>query len=106
MTGMKFTPGWNFHDIKRQGELAGFVMQKASEVHVFRLPQFGGRWFTRQDVERVMAPILKEHGSVTTKVRKTNKTGQAFCERIGFKPMAEDDYVIHYEAERFNHARL
>ena len=106
LTGMKFTPGWFFHEIKRHESLAGFVMQQGNEVHVFRLSEFDGRWFTRQDVERVMAPILSQYGEVVTKVRKTNQTGRAFCERIGFKPVAEDDHVIHYKAERFNHARL
>lgn len=106
LLGYQVTPGWTFHEIKRSGELAGFVMQKGSEVHVKRLPEFDGRWGTRQDVERVMGGVIAEHGKATTMVRKSNLIGHRFVQRIGFVPVLDDGSVIHYECERLKHARL
>lgn len=106
LTGLQFTPGWVFHEIKRGGVLAGFVMQSGPEVHVFRLPEFTGRWFTRQDVENTIGKVIAEHGKATTKVRKQNLTGHRFVRRVGFVPVADDGSVIHYECERLKHARL
>ncbi len=102
----KVEPGWTFVPIRRAGELAGFVMQQGPEVHVHRLPAFTGRWFTRQDVERVLLPILKTHGEVTTKVRADNLTGQKFVTRLGFVRVGEGPGVHLFRATRLNHARL
>lgn len=105
LTGWVFTPGWEFTEIKRGGELAGFVMARGNEVHVYRLPAFDGRWFVRGDIERVLTPLIKEHGCVVTKVRASNRVGQRFCGRIGFVKTGADGDVITMKLERLNHAR-
>lgn len=106
LCGMKFAPGWAFHPIKRSGQVAGFVMTLGAEIHVFRLPEYAGRWFTRQDVEKTIGQVIAQHGKATTKVRQDNQTGHRFVQRIGFVPVKDDGSVIHYECERLNHARL
>lgn len=106
LLGFSVGDGWTFTAVNRGGELAGFVMQRGAEVHAYRLPSFNGRWFTRQDVERVLLPILKTHGEVTTKVRADNTTGRKFVTRLGFVKVGDSSDVHIFRATRFNHARL
>lgn len=106
LLGFSIEPGWTFATIERGGELAAFVMHKGSEVHVHTVAGFAGRWLTRQDVERVLLPILKTYGEVTTKVSADNLTGQRFVERLGFVRVGEAPGVHLFRATRFNHARL
>lgn len=105
LSGYQFTPGWEFHDIKREGQLSGFVMTKDNEVHVFRLPAFNGRWFVRGDIDRVLEPLVRQFGCVVTKVMNQNKAGRRFCKRIGFVETSVDGDVVNMKLERWNHAR-
>lgn len=105
ISGYKFTDGWEFVEIKREGELSGFVMKQGNELHVFRLPKFNGRWFVRRDIEAVFAPILREFGEAVTKVRESNKVGLAFCKRVGFEVVGCDDQIVTMKLKRMNHAR-
>ena len=105
LTGYKFTPGWEFIDIKRNGELSGFVMKQGNELHVFRVPKYSGRWFYRNDLENIFNPVLREFGEVVTKVRKSNEGGMKFCKRIGFEVVGSDENVINMRLTRIQHAR-
>lgn len=106
LLGFRISPGWTFHEIHRGGELAAFVMQQGREVHAWRSPKFAGRWGTRGDIERLLGPILAQHGEVLTKVRADNQAAHRFVSRLGFERTAEIDGVAHYRAVRCNHARL
>jgi hypothetical protein len=106
LLGFRVTPGWVFHEIKRGGVLAGFVMQLGAELHVFRLPGFAGRWLMREEIDRILTATIAEHGKATTKTTKQNTTGQKFIQRLGFRQTADDGQILYYECERPRHARL
>lgn len=101
-----FPDGWTFHEVHRCGVLAGFFCTKGNEIHAFRVPEFRGRWLTRQSIERVIAPILAEFGEIKTAVRVENLTGHEFVTRLGFRPESQDDRNINYITKKVNHARL
>jgi len=107
MMGMRnFPEGWSFEEIRRNGQLAGWVSIKGAEVHCFRVDDFAGKWLTRQDVARILGPVMKKYGHVLTKVRRQNLCGHEFVKRLGFVPATDDGAHIHYRAERLKHARL
>ncbi len=105
LLGFRLTDGWIFHEVKRFGELAGFVMQKGAEVHCFRKPEFMGRWGTRHTVENILKPVIDKHGHAITMVRKDNLQGHTFVQRLGFHATGETDKTVIYKAERLKHAR-
>lgn len=89
----------------RDGEQVGFFCVQGSEIHCYRLESSKGRWLTRQDLERLTAPLFRQFGHITTRVRKANMAGHRFVTRLGFVATADDDTNIHYRAERLHHAR-
>lgn len=102
---MKLPDGWAEYPIHRGEQKVGFFFVKNNEIHCFRLDSAKGNWLTRQDLERLTAPIFRQYGHLTTKVKKTNFQGQRFVTRLGFYVASEDDDTINYRAERLNHAR-
>lgn len=98
--------GWVEHPVIRNGEQVGFFCTQGNEIHCYRLESAKGRWLTRQDLERLTAPLFEQYGHIVTKVRKTNAAGQIFVTRLGFYATGEDDNIIYYKAERLTHARL
>jgi hypothetical protein len=101
-----FPDGWDFFPVYRHGELAGFFCTRENEIHCYRLSNYAGRWFTRQDLERLTKPLFDKYGEIITKVRDANDTGHEFVERLGFVPYDTDSECILYRAERIKHARL
>jgi hypothetical protein len=106
LLGFAVPDGWKFIEIHRGGTLAAFVLVKGAEIHVSRLPEFKGRWLTRQDVERICLPIIKQFGHVKTAVMASNSAGQAFVQRLGFNRQHESNGIVHYRTEKVKHARL
>lgn len=104
LLGAKLTPGWRVHEIRRAGDLAGFVIQRGSEIHVWRKPQFTGRWFFPGDLRRVLKGVLGEHGEVTTAVRAINEVGQEFVRRVGFVKVGEANGAFLYRLGDLKHA--
>lgn len=105
LSGLAFTPGWEFDEIVRDGKRAGFVMHMGNEVHVFRQPEFTGRWLCAGDIARIFTPLMQQHGYLTTKVRSSNANGQRLCARFGFVKTHDDGEVVIMKMERLNHAR-
>jgi hypothetical protein len=103
---MPIPDGWTGHPVMRGGEQVGWFCVQGNEIHCYRLDSAQGHWLTRQDLERLTAPIFKEHGHLVTKVRKSNAAGQRFVTRLGFAATGSDDHNIHYRTERLRHARL
>lgn len=101
-----FPPGWDFHEIHRGGMLAGFFCTKGNEIHAFRLPEFEGRWLTRQAIEAVIRPLLDQFGELTTAVRVSNLQGHQFVQRLGFARSHDDGQNVYYKTRKVNHARL
>ena len=103
---MLIPDGWTEHPIYRSGQQVAFFCVKDNEIHCYRLESARGNWLTRQDLERLTAPIFTQSGHLLTKVRKANPVGHRFVPRLGFHATHDDDTNIHYRAERLNHARL
>jgi hypothetical protein len=98
--------GWAEHPVYRHGEQVGFFCVQGNEIHCYRLDSAQGRWLTRQDLERLTAPIFRQHGHLITKVRKANLAGHRFVMRLGFAATGDDGTNIYYRTERLRHARL
>lgn len=101
-----FPDGWDFTEIHRCGELAGFICTQGAEIHCFRIDSYKGAWMPRQELERITRPILEKFGHLSTKVRTENFQGHLFVKRLGFRQIGHDETSIHYKAERLKHARL
>lgn len=99
-------PEWSVQWVKRYGRPVAFWAVKGNEIHCCRDPLYSGFWLTRQDIERLIVPLLERYGHLTTTVRSENQTGHAFVQRLGFVKKHEKDGLTHYRAERINHARL
>ena len=106
LLGYQLTPGWFFHAIRRGDELAGFVMQKGSELHVWRKPDFVGRWLMRGEIDRILTATIAEYGKATSKTKADNQTGQTFLKRMGFEEVSNNGQIIEFECKRPRHARL
>jgi hypothetical protein len=106
LLGFAVPDGWKFIEIHRGGTLAAFVLVKGAEIHVHRLPEFKGRWLTRQAGERICLPIIKKFGYIETSVIATNSAGHEFVQRLGFQKQHESNGIVHYRTGRLNHARL
>lgn len=107
MLGLQsFPTGWEFLEVRRAGQLAGFFCFKGNEIHAYRHPEFSGKWLTRQDIERVAGPLIERFGCVVTSVRRDNHEGHRFVTRLGFQRTHEAGGLTHYRTERLNHARL
>ncbi|MDB5887017.1 MAG: hypothetical protein JWR74_3188 [Polaromonas sp.] len=98
--------GWTGHPVFRRGQQVGTFFVQDNEIHCYRLDNAAGAWLTRQDLERLTAPIFARFGHLVTKVRKSNAAGQRFVTRLGFAATGSDDHNIHYRTERLRHARL
>ena len=97
--------GWTEHPIYQGGQQVAFFCTKDAEIHCYRLEEFAGRWYPREEIERITWPIFAEFGCVLTSVRRANVQGHRFVKRLGFYPVAEDDKTIYYRAERLTHAK-
>jgi hypothetical protein len=105
LSGLNIPAGWEFTEIKRLGKVCGFICTKESEVHCWRMSDMSGKWFTRQDVERLLVPMLIEYGEITTKVMRLNSAGHQFVQRLGFVKIGDDGTSIIYNCKRLKHAR-
>jgi len=102
---MRAPDGWTEHPVYRQGQRVGFFCVQGNEIHCHRLDSAQGHWLTRQDLERLTAPLFAQFGHLTTKVRQGNAAGHRFVTRLGFHATGSDNDNIYYRAERLHHAR-
>lgn len=103
---VEFPEGWEFIEVHRAGQLAGFIARKASEMHMWRRPEFKGRWITAKEIERAGAPVIAKYGHICTVVPAANGVGRAFVTRLGFHETHRDGGMIYYRTERLRHARF
>lgn len=106
LLGFRLPGPWQITEVRRSGGRAGFFCVQGNEIHAWRADDVAGRWLTRQDLERLTAPLFRRYGYIRTKVRTTNETGHRFVSRLGFAPIGEAHGLTYYEAQRINHARL
>lgn len=87
---------WEVHAIEEDGDLLAAVMRNGTEVHLAVAPQHQRRKFTRARAQRFVAPLLEEHGFLTTRVLHGKLTEQLFVQRLGFKPTWADSQFQYY----------
>lgn len=73
---------WDIRPVRCSGEIIGGFMIRGNEVHVGLAEK--PRAALVSVFRRIVAPLLKQHGKLTTQVRTDNDKGLRFCKRIGF----------------------
>ena len=63
------------------GQVAGALIVKGSEIHACILPEFKGKWLTRKEL-RILDSVIDKHGFAQTSA--TTKDGEYFVSRLGF----------------------
>jgi hypothetical protein len=69
------------YPVQVNGQMAGAMIVKDSEIHACILPWAHGRWFLRPQA-RIVNAIIKKHGFATTTA--TTESGKEFVKRLGF----------------------
>jgi ribosomal protein S18 acetylase RimI-like enzyme len=72
------------------GVMAGAIVARGPVLHACILPEFKGRWFTR-DVLRFLWSVISEHGYAQTTA--ATQEGRDFVARLGFRPDG-DVYIL------------
>lgn len=93
-------PGWDVFAVVDGDEVVGGVMVKGPEAHI-GMSRTG---HIRAVFRAVIGEQLKRYGYATTSVRKENKAGQRFVQRIGYVQSGEDGRLIHYVLKELRYA--
>jgi len=91
------TQDWEFFPVTERDQIIGGVMQKDNEVHVGFVRQGA---CIRGHIRRILGGVLAAHGYAVTAVRKSNKRGLRFCERLGFEKTHEENGVVFMKCLR------
>lgn len=94
---MHTTDDWEFLPVTEDGQMIGAVMRRENEVHVGFVRQ--GR-FIRGHIRRILGDVLAAYGFAVTMVRKSNKRGLRFCERLGFQKIKEENDIVFMTCTR------
>jgi N-acetylglutamate synthase-like GNAT family acetyltransferase len=86
------------YGISNDTEIVGCILLKENEIHVAVLKSFRKRFFTKKLFKQVATDVVKEYGSLKTKVLDTNTIGLDFITKLGFKK--EGDWYV-YTPNRF-----
>lgn len=89
--------GWRIEPHEVDGQLVGITITKGSEFHFVTL---GLKWgLRRSDIRQYLEPLIKEFGCVTTRTPKDDSRQQRFNKILGFVPVGEDEFYIHFRLE-------
>ena len=89
--------GWKIEPVEIDGKLAFAAMAKGTEFH---FTSFGSAPISRRMISEFVQPIIDEHGFVTTTTPKDDDRQGRFNRLIGFSVESEDEFFVHYRAER------
>ena len=73
---------WDIRPVMHSGEIIGGFMIRGNEVHVGLAEKPRGA--LTAVFRKIVSPLLKQHGRLTTQVMQQNERGLQFCKRIGF----------------------
>ena len=93
--------GWDVQPYESDGKLVGVTMVKGPEFHFSTFEKFN---ITRSDIRKCLTPILEKYGFVLTKTPHEAVRQQRFNKIIGFFPVGEDQFYIHFKLEHLRHA--
>ena len=93
--------GWKVQYAQRDGECAGIVMVRGPEVHIHPMrPQA----LSRKNIRETLAPILAEHGYVTTRV-PLDVIDHRLREHLGFRLTWADDRFTYWALTELPYSR-
>lgn len=90
--------GWDIEPIENDGEVIAITAVRGPEMHFETVGT--GKPIPRRIVFEVLQKIIDKHGYALTKTPKEESRQQRFNALIGWKPVGEDLYDIHYRIER------
>lgn len=91
---------WHVYAVEVQGDLAGAILHKGSEIHACILPEYRGKWFSRKIIKDIVFPTIKAYGKITTAVPDDKPWGRDFVEKFGFKKLRHENGATYYELRR------
>lgn len=88
---------YTIEPVYRDGLLLGAVLRKGPELHFVT---FKAGPIPRQVVREALAPQFETYGYVVTRTPKVDTRQHRFNRLVGFRPVGEDAYDIHYELKQ------
>jgi GNAT superfamily N-acetyltransferase len=93
---LRMTSGWTLGYMKVDGLVAGVAARKDGELHIGVLPEWRGRWATREFIRNIIA-WAAHSGEVKTGVMSGNEKGKRLVEGVGFVPVESTEKGTRYE---------
>jgi len=90
--------GWDIETVEFGGAIGAITITKGPEMHFVTLDT--GKPIPRRVVGAVLQKIIDRHGYSLTKTPKDDHRQHRFNRLIGYFPVGEDLYDIHYRIER------
>jgi hypothetical protein len=87
---------WVMHPYYIDGQLCAVAAMTGSEIHFAAHPDWRGRLITRRRAREFLAPMLEDHGFLTTRVAPPNCQHHAFLTRLGFERTWGNGITDHY----------
>jgi len=83
---------WEIVPLTEQKKTIGAIMRKGNELHI----GYGvkPRASIRRHIRPVLQKAIKDYGCAVTKIQSDNRTGQQFCERLGFTEVSREGNTI------------
>lgn len=93
---------WEFVPLTENGEIIGAVIQKENEIHVGygKKPKAS----IKKHIKQTLNNLLDKYGEVVTSVQKGNDRGLAFCKRLNFIQIGQENDKILLKCERSKYA--
>lgn len=91
--------GWTLDPVCRpDGSIGIIFVSKGPEFH---FAKFGTDiQATRAILQKYPGELIAQHGYALTKTPKTDTRQQRFNQRLGFYPVGEDEWDIHYRIDQ------
>jgi hypothetical protein len=93
---------WEFVPLTQNGQIIGAVMLKENEIHI----GYGikPRASIKKHIKQTLNNLLDKYGEVVTSVQKDNDRGLAFCKRLNFIQIGQENDKILLKCERSKYA--
>lgn len=93
---------WEFVPLVENGQIIGAAMLKENEIHVGygKKPKAS----IKKHIKETLNKLLDKYGEVVTSVQKGNDRGLAFCKRLNFVQIGQENDKILLKCERSKYA--
>jgi len=75
----------------------GCFIVSGNEIDCFVVPEKHGQWATKGLLRRVVGGLVERFGKARTKAHKDNQKSICFAQRLGFKPVEEQNGFVSME---------